>query len=246
MKLSDYLFYEEPGITLYCGDALDVLPQLPSVALVITDPPYSFGLASTAAEGKAGSWGDMMNNARWYGSWLSECRRLTEHRQGAAWVFNSWRSFPVLARAAHETWAIESLLVWDKDWIGPGGPRGLRPSYELVALFVHAEFALADRGLPDVWRSPWSSQKPNGHPAEKPIDLVRRLIRESGGDLVLDPFCGSGTTLEAAKIEGRQAIGIECEPKYCELTVKRLRQEVLPVAQEVVPEVLPFQAALIP
>jgi len=236
-SLRDYLFHEEPGITLYCGDALDIMPLLPSVDLVVTDPPYSFGLASTAQEGKAGGWGDLMNGARWYASWIREAYRLTQSRQGAAWIFNSWRSFPILARAAYEAlWPIESLLVWDKEWIGPGGVQGLRPSYELVALFAHDGFAIPNRGLPDIWRAQWASARPNGHAAEKPIALIERIIRESGpGDLILEPFSGSGTTLHAAKNLGRRAIGIEIEPRYCEIAVKRLRQEVLfagePVAE---------------
>jgi site-specific DNA-methyltransferase (adenine-specific) len=221
-------YYDRDGITIYHGDCLDVLADLQSVDLVVTDPPYTFGLASTFSEGKAGSWGDMMNNAHWYASWLRECFRLTSARSGAAWVFNSWRSFPVLARAAMEAqWPVESLMIWDKEWIGPGGQRGLRPSYEVVALFAQPDFAIADRGLPDIWRCKWSAIKPSGHPAEKPVELVSRIITESGGDLILDPFMGSGTTLRAAKDLGRKAIGIEIEERYCEIAVRRLSQEVL-------------------
>lgn len=249
MRLRDFLFHEEPGIQLFCGDCREVLPLLPirctsyclemcvgacvPIDLVVTDPPYVIGLASTAQEGKAGSWADIMNSALFYATWIKECFRLTQPQQGAAWIFNSWRSFPVLARAAYDvSWPIESLMVWDKQWIGPGGPQGLRPSYEFVALFAHDDFALANRGLPDIWRCQWSSQRPNGHPAEKPSNLVRRIIRESGGaGTVLDPFTGSGTTLQAAKLEHRNAIGIESEAKYCALSVKRLRQEVLPFSR---------------
>jgi DNA modification methylase len=221
-------YYSEAGITIYHGDCREVLPCLPSVRLVVTDPPYVFGIASTAQEGKAGGWGDLMNSSIWYESWLRACHRLTVTAQGAMWVFNSWRSFPVLARASYGvSWPIESLLVWDKEWIGPGGQKGLRPSYEQVALFAHADFALSNRGLPDIRRSKWSSLKPNGHSAEKPVDLLRWLIRESGGGLVLDPFVGSGSTLEAAKAEGHEAIGIEIEERWCEIAAKRLCQGVL-------------------
>lgn len=216
------------GIVIYHGDCRDVLTTLASVDLVVTDPPYSFGLASTAQETRAGAWSDLMNSATWYASWLKECHRLTANRGGAAWVFNSWRSFPILARAAYEaSWAIESLMVWDKEWIGPGGQRGLRPSYELAALFCHPTFAIADRGLPDIWRSKWSSLKPHGHPAEKPEALLIRLIQESGGGLVLDPFMGSGSTLAAAKRCGVPAIGIEAEERWCEVATRRLCQEVM-------------------
>lgn len=225
-------YYEDGWVTIYHGDCREVLPSLGGVGLVVTDPPYTFGLASTDQEGKAGGWGDLMNNALFYGAWLSECRKLTDARQGACWVFNSWRSFPVLARASFEIrWPITSLLVWDKEWIGPGGSRGLRPAYELVALFCHENFQLLDRGLPDIWRSQWASQRPNGHAAEKPVDLLGRIVRESGGDgrdgAVLDPFMGSGSTLVAARREGRRSIGIEVEERWCEVAARRCSQGVL-------------------
>ena len=222
-------YYDDgKGIVIYHGDCREILPTVESVRLVVTDPPYVFGIASTAQEGKAGGWGDLMNSAAWYALLLREFKRLTANQQGAAWVFNSWRSFPVLARAAYEAqWAIESLMVWDKQWIGPGGQRGLRPSYELSALFAQADFAIGNRGLADIWPCKWSSLKPSGHPAEKPVDLLARIIRESGQGDVLDPFLGSGSTLVAAKKEGRRAIGIEIEEKYCETAARRLSQEVL-------------------
>jgi site-specific DNA-methyltransferase (adenine-specific) len=221
-------YYEQDGCTIYHGDCREILPEMPSVRLVVTDPPYVFGIASTSQEGKAGGWGDLMNSAAWYALLLREFRRITANDQGAAWMFNSWRSFPVLARASYEAqWPVESLLVWDKQWIGPGGHRGLRPSYELVALFAQQDFALADRGLPDIRRSQWSGFKPNGHPAEKPVDLLTWLISESGAGLVLDPFLGSGSTLVAAKALNLQAIGIEIEERYCEIAAKRLAQQVL-------------------
>jgi DNA modification methylase len=63
------------------------------------------------------------------------------------------------------------------------------------------------------------------HPSQKPIQLIRLLISESGcTNTVLDPFCGSGTTLVAAKQLGRKAIGIEISEKYCQIAVDRLRQ----------------------
>jgi DNA modification methylase len=219
------------GICLVCGDCREVLPTLETGAaqIVIADPPYTFGLASTMQEwSKAGGWGDLMNNALFYATWLAECRRLFTNSGGVAWVFNSWRSFPVLAKAAYEMrWAVSSLLVWDKQWIGPGGHVGLRPSYELVALFAQGERTLKDRGIPDIRRQLWSSQKPNGHPAEKPVELARWLIDISGAGTVLDPFAGSGTTGRACKDLGRRCIMVEIEEKYCRIAANRLRQEVL-------------------
>jgi len=225
-------YFDHDGITIYQGDAREILPEIPAADLVVTDPPYVFGIASM--EGKVG-WADLMNSACWYAVILREVQRIVGVREGAAWVFNSWRSFPVLARAAFEArWQIESLLVWDKRWIGPGGPNGLRPSYELTALFVTPGFSLVDRGLPDIWREKWVGAKPTGHSAEKPVPLVGRMLDVSlqGRDrstapLVVDPFLGSGTTLVAAKQRGVRAIGIELEERWCEVAAKRLAQETL-------------------
>ncbi len=226
-------YYTDGRVTLFHGDCCEVLPQLHTPAdLVVTDPPYVVGLASFGESTKASGWGDIMNAARFYAVWLREVRRLTNARQGAVWVFNSWRSFPVLARAMFEVeWSATSLLVWDKEWIGPGGVRGLRPSYEMVALFAHDEFALSNRGLPDVWRARRVPATPTGHPAEKPLPLLSRIVRESGcarpDAVILDPFSGSGSTLVAAKSCGARAVGIEVEEKWCEVTALRLQQEVL-------------------
>ena len=68
-----------------------------------------------------------------------------------------------------------------------------------------------------------------GHPSQKPLELMRRLIRfmSMPGDVIVDPFMGSGTTLRAAKDLGRRAIGIEIEERYCEMAVKRLAQEAM-------------------
>jgi DNA modification methylase len=64
------------------------------------------------------------------------------------------------------------------------------------------------------------------HPTQKPVKLLRRLLTAYGGDPVLDPFMGSGTTLRAAKDLARRAIGIEIEERYCEMAAKRCAQDV--------------------
>lgn len=70
------------------------------------------------------------------------------------------------------------------------------------------------------------------HPTQKPVKLMRRLIKELGGSLILDPFMGSGTTLRAAKDLGVRAIGIELQERYCEMAATRMAQEVLPLEAE--------------
>lgn len=214
-------YYQRDGVSIYHGDMREVLPTLPTVNLVVTDPPYVVGFASSAQEPKVGGWADLMNAAVWYASWLAECQRLTASA-GAAWVFNSWRSFPALCRAAAElTWPIKSLLVWDKQAVGPG-LRGLRPRYELVALFANRGFTIRDRTITDIHACRWPAMRKPNHPAEKPVALIRYLLQISGGQEVLDPFVGSGSTLVAAKQLGLRAIGIEMEERWCQIAAARL------------------------
>ena len=222
-------YYSDDHVTIYHGDCLDVLPTLGQVELVVTDPPYVIGAVSAGnMASKSGGWADMMNSSSWFSSWYRIVDGLLKH-DGAMWSFLNWRTLPVVMRAAVDAqMPVTSMLVWDKQWIGPGGVQGLRPSYELVALLAKPGFAIADRGLPDVWQHKVGSYKESGHPAEKPEQLVRRLITTSGpGGVVLDPFLGSGTTAVAAKNAGWSAIGIEAEERYCEIAAKRLAQGVL-------------------
>lgn len=211
--------------TLYHADCLEAINEIPplSVRAVVTDPPYSINTKSDGS-GKLNPWGDMVNSAFWYAEWFRRVRsRLTP--DGCMWTCLNWRSLVTFQKAACDVgWPIESLLVWDKKWIGPGGTVGLRPSYELVALFANDDFAISDRGLPDVQAFKWSSLKPNGHPAEKPVELARFLIEHSTrpGDTVLDVFMGSGTTGEAALLSGRRFIGCELDPTWFRVSCSRL------------------------
>lgn len=223
-------YYEDERATIYHGDALDVLPTLPAGAAhaVVTDPPYVIGAVSAGnMASKSGGWADMMNSALWFSAWYRECDRILK-RTGSFWTFCNWRSLPVVMRAALDaTLPITSLLVWDKEWIGPGGKQGLRPSYELVALLAQPDFAVPNRGTSDLWRHKVGSHKPHGHPAEKPVGLVRRILTTAEvppGTLVVDPFMGSGTTALAATTLGLRFVGIEAEERWCELAARRLMQ----------------------
>lgn len=226
-------YYEDDAVTIYHGDALDVLADMPSgsVDAVITDPPYVIGAVSAGnMNTKAGGWQDMMNSALWFAAWYREVGRLLRS-SGVFWTFCNWRSLPVVMRAAIDAQLpITSCAVWDKEWIGPGGPQGLRPSYEMIALLCQQAFTVPDRGVADVLRHKVGSHKPHGHPAEKPLGLVSRLLDISAlsiDALVVDPFLGSGTTMRAVKDAGLRGIGIEAEERYCEIAAKRMAQEVL-------------------
>lgn len=162
------------SIQLYQGDCLELMQSIPdgSVDMVLTDPPYMINTKSTGG-GKLNPWADYCNAAFWYAEWIRQAKRILRET-GCLWSFLNWRSFVTFQKAACDTgWPIESVLVWDKCWIGPGGSKGLRPSYELVALWAMPNFKIENRGLYDIQRFKCSSVKPHGHPAEKPVELVK-------------------------------------------------------------------------
>ena len=226
-------YYCDETVTLYHGDALDVLSTVPpgSMHHVITDPPYILAAGSSGARGsKTGGWADMMNAAHWYAAWYRLCRKALKH-EGSLWTFGNWRTLPCMMRAAIDAdLPATSLLVWDKDWIGPAGPQQLRSQHEMCMCCAMPNFKQSDRSQGDVLRIRASSSKPTGHPAEKPVALLSRIVGLSGarpGHVILDPFAGSGTTGYAAKSLGVHSILIEAEERYCEIAAKRLAQGVL-------------------
>jgi DNA modification methylase len=102
------------------------------------------------------------------------------------------------------------------------------PTHERILIIAKPDWRLRDKGASgqgDVWEVP---QEPDPfHPAPFPEELPGIAIETTDAQTICDPMCGQGATLRAAKLRGRQAIGIEkCEP-YCEIAAKRLSQEVL-------------------
>ena len=207
---------------LYCADAFDVLPGIREASICIMDPPYNFSTSSSGV--KHQFWADAVNSSRWFRDVLLEVKKCVQH-EGAIWQFLNWKTFIPCQKAAWDAGLkIDSLVVWDKQWIGPGGDVGLRPSYELIALMAVGEWKIPDRGIPDIWRQQWASQRPNGHPAEKPEGIIAQIIKASPGDVVLDPFMGSGTAGVAAVRAKRRYIGVELEDVWFDIACRRIEQ----------------------
>jgi site-specific DNA-methyltransferase (adenine-specific) len=215
--------------TLYLGDCLEVLAELKpmTVDAVIVDPPYMIGAISIgSAKAKAGTWADMENSAYWFSAWMDLARRALK-QDGFLCVFGNWRSIPTMLHAFSKIkQPVDSMLVWDKEWIGPAGPRQLRPTYEVVLFAGMPNAKIDDRSASDVYRCRWmaGNNKTTSHAAEKPVDLMRHLIRltTKPGAVVLDCFLGSGTTGVAADLENRRFIGIEREPEYFDIACRRI------------------------
>lgn len=122
---------------------------------------------------------------------------------------------------------VRQVVIWARAGGVNFSPAFYLPTHEWILLLAKPGFRLRDKaasGAGDVWYVPQESS--TEHPAPFPLELPLRAIQTSGSARVIDPFCGSGTTLRAAKDLGRQAIGIEQEERFCEMSARRLDQEV--------------------
>jgi site-specific DNA-methyltransferase (adenine-specific) len=183
------------GVTLYCGDCREILPGLGKVDAVVTDPPYPNGEGHFLAS---------VNTAR-------EVLKVLN----AETVLWFWSEIELpdapMPLVANHIWhrtnvngkIYEPILHFERD--GRKRRSEIRPH---AAVFIGV--------------GPGCSEYA-GHPTQKPIDLMRWVIEKTTGT-ILDPFMGSGTTGVAAVKLGRKFIGIEIEPKYFEIAVRRISE----------------------
>ena len=205
-------YYEEPNITIYHGDCLEIMPQLEPVDLVLTDPPYGIG----EAHGKNKSRG-CLAISKDYGIATWDDKPIDN---GSLLRLLSCGDYACCFGGNYYLIAPSSCwLVWDK----MNGKTD----------FADCELAWTNYpGAVRLKKHRWQGmlrkhKEPRFHPTQKPLDVIKWAMQLSPKyNTILDPFMGSGTTLVAAKELGRKAIGIEIEEKYCEIAVDRLRQGV--------------------
>lgn len=205
-------YYKDDLVTIYNCDCREILPSLPKVDLVLTDPPYP---------NQAGHFNEHVPAA------IDFMQTFQCDRWFVFWDEMSAPPHPLPLVARH---------VWHRT--NTNRPDNYEAIYEFSAdgrkrpsrVLAHAVIAV---GLTGCFEA-------TGHPTQKNEKLIRELMSMRGGASVLDPFMGSGTTLKAAKLLGKQATGIEIEERYCEIAAKRCESiqaglfdaPVVPVARE--------------
>lgn len=237
-------YYSESGIVIYHGDCRDVLPAMVKVDHVITDPPYHPRLFSNARSGSTIKYRrDGVIRDFEYEALTDELRVFiaTESaRLASRWVI-TWCDLESthLWRDDLETAGLRYLRtgIWIRQHAAPQF-SGDRPAQGAEACIIahNAETKLAwnGGGRPASWVGPIVNVNDASrvHTSPKPLWLMMKQVADftNEGEVILDPCMGSGTLLEAAKKQGRQAIGIEIDERYCECAAKRLRQEVFQFA----------------
>jgi site-specific DNA-methyltransferase (adenine-specific) len=239
-------FYKSDGITIYCGDALEVLPEIDRFDALVTDPPYSSGgqfrsdrmrgtvdkyVNSDTAAFRPEFSGDNRDQRAfyaWSALWLSFAASRAD--VGAhAFVFTDWRQLPTVTDAIQAGgWVWRGLGTWWKPGIRMQR-GGLSQSAEYV---VWGTLGAWSRELAHSPQNVCKVAPVGGddklHIAEKPEAVLEWLVPFApAGGIVLDPFMGAGTTLVAAKRAGRQAIGVDILEENCAIAVKRLTQGAL-------------------
>jgi len=247
--------------SVYLGDCLSVMKSLSaeSVDAIFADPPYNLSNGGGTCEG--GKWvcvdkGDwdksrgFVQDHEFNLAWLGECKRLLKP-DGTIWVSGTYHVIYSLGFALQ---TLDYKILNDICWFKPNASPNLSCRYFTAShetliwaakdkksryTFHYSMMKAENNGL--QMRSMWpigstpQHEKVNGrHPTQKPLSLLRRIIRASTnpGDLVLDPFCGSGTTGVAALELGRNFIGIDLSEDYIRLAEKRMEQVQLNLVNE--------------
>ncbi len=191
--------------TLYLGDCRDILPTLPKVDAVVTDPPY--GMAEKLSGSGSGQW-----------------KKLYDAKGGFAWDQEAPEAVLELPAIA------DRVIIWGGNFFALPPSRAWLVWNKIVRNFSTSVCELAwtnlDRPV-DAFDYSHGQLATEGkqHPTQKPLGLMKWCIKKTGiadGALVLDPYMGSGTTGVAAVQMGRKFIGIEREPKYFDIACRRI------------------------
>jgi DNA modification methylase len=206
-------YYDHAGIQIFHGDCREILPGLPKVDLVVTDPPYGINHPTDYGSRGRGNWCHSKDYPHVYGD-----DKPFDPTPWLIWPCILWGA----NYYANKLPPSSGWIVWDKK-----RPKGIDQS---EAELAWSNFVKGVRVHRQLWNGAMrDSQDILCHPTQKSIELMEfcLLTRWTPDGTILDPFLGSGTTLVAAKNLGRKAIGIEIEEKYCEIAAQRLSQEVM-------------------
>lgn len=214
---------------LICGDSteIDTVDKLTMQApcdLVFTDPPY--GMSYGGGRSKEHS---MIKNDDLQGDNLINLVKdalnvsvISSKKGSAFYVCFTWRTYAEFESALNSCGLnVRSCIVWDKKSIGLGNSN-YRPQHEFI-FYVKGDSWHGDKAQSDVWYMSRGATGDYVHPTQKPVELIEKAIHNSSkaGDVVLDVFGGSGSTLIACEKTGRNARLVELDPLYVDVIIKR-------------------------
>jgi len=215
-------YYQDSAVTIYHGDCREILPLLPKVDLVLTDPPYGVG-------GGSGTVGKSRRTKHDYLTFEDTLEHVIRE------IVPRFREAMALSDRAITTPGSLALCHYPQpdsfgSMIQPA-TVGMQKwgSADSQPIFYYGRDPRVGKAIGKCSFVVTGRPEANGHPCPKPLGFWKKLMLRGSldGEIVLDPFMGSGTTLRAAKDLGRKAIGIDICERYCEIAAKRMSQEVL-------------------
>ncbi len=226
---------------LYCGDCIEVMKTLDSesIKVIVTSPPYNLGNSTGGYDWKKPLLKNGYDNypdkipkeeyISWQRNCISEMMRILRP-DGAIFYNHKFRIERGLLQDNSEIlsgFPVRQLIIWQRSGGTNFSQSFFLPTYEVIYLITKPEFKLEPKknGIGDVWKV--TQELNSSHPAPFPLGIPTRCIESVGPGIVLDPFMGSGTTAVASEQLGRDWIGIEKSPKYCELIKERVKNEKL-------------------
>lgn len=244
-------YYEKENFKLILGDSLEELKKIKSksIDMIFADPPYFLsGDGITCSSGKMvsvkkGDWDnkiDIKEKHKFNKKWIRLCKRVLKDN-GTIWISGTMHNIYSIGMALEEEgFKIINNITWKKLNPPPNiSCRTFTHSTETI-LWAKKDLKTAKnkfnyeamkemnggKQMKDVWETSLtkpSEKKYGKHPTQKPVELLKRIILASTdeGDLILDPFNGSGTTGIVANSLNRKYIGIEKEKEYLDLTIRR-------------------------
>lgn len=206
-------------------DCFEYMKTMPAecVDLVLTDPPYGMDFQSNKRREKHRK---IENDAHleWLPDFVSELARITKPN-AHIYSFCSWHKVDEFKRAFEKHFTIKNILVWAKPGGGMGDLAGGYGGVHEFIFFINRGKPLNGKRAMDVITKAYRTGN-KLHPTQKPVNLMEFFIEKSTapGELVFDPFMGSGATAIAAANTDRRFVGCEIDPEYFELTEKRLAE----------------------
>lgn len=252
--MKDY-YYNIDDFKLFHGDALFLLKQIKSksVDMIFADPPYFLsGNGITCSAGKMapvkkGDWDEKIGikeKHKFNKKWIRACKRVLKDN-GTIWISGTMHNIYSIGMALEEEgFRIINNITWKK--LNPPPNISCRTFVHSTETILWAKKDIKNskhkfnykkmrelnggKQMKDVWETSLTkpSEKRCGkHPTQKPVELLEKIIQASTdeGDLILDPFNGSGTTGIVANKFNRKYIGIELEEKYLDITINRLNRQ---------------------
>ena len=235
------------GISVICGDAVEEMRKIPSrsINLIVTDPPYNLS-KNYGNNHDSMEFDEYLMFSR---AWLTEAKRVLTD-DGSIYTFMGMRFISYLYVILEKEMELffNSWITWHYTQ-GIGKTRGYSPRHDDILFFTKNKenftFNLDAIRIPqkyyrarnnmkganpgNVWEIPhihYCSPARRAHPTQKPEALFLRMIMASSneGDMVLDPFMGSGTSLSVCRHTGRRGIGIDIKSEYVSMTMERLEE----------------------